>query len=126
MMVVVGEPKEIHTNLGVIRFEESLDGLTNDAHKEILTRLIDGKRVRRAWRGKDDRLHGSAVHSLSKANEDALHAAYPYAEWHYMKLAAYPVHVFTAVHKGIPVAVAAPVTTRAEDFVRKSKWIKQF
>jgi hypothetical protein len=126
MMVVVGEPRVIKTDLGDIRFDTSLSGLVNGAYDEILSRLIDGKRVKRAWRGMDDRLHGSAVHSLSKENEEALHTVYPYAEWHYMKLAAYPVHVFVALHRGIPIAVAAPFTTRAEDVARKDKWMKQF
>lgn len=123
MMVIKGTPKQIQTDIGVIEFRDDISELFNDGYPQILARLIDGKRVRRAYR-ENGRIVGSAVHSISKENEEVVREAYPGAEWHYMKVDAYPVHIFVALDRGLPVAVAAPVTSRSEDVARKDKWMK--
>lgn len=123
IMVIKGSPKQIQTDIGVIYFREDISTLFNDGYPQILARLIDGKRVRRAYR-ENGRIVGSAVHSISKENEEVVREAYPGAEWHYMKVEAYPIHIFVALDRGSPVAIAAPVTSRSEDFTRKDKWVK--
>jgi hypothetical protein len=122
IMLVLGAERREETSLGPVDFRPSFEKLIGGAYDDIVARLLDGKRTRRVHPHAHGGLRGSATHTLAQSSEDIVKREYPRAEWHYMKVDAYPVHVFVATERGIPVAIAAPSTSRPDDFDKVKRW----
>lgn len=122
IMLVIGEARREETELGPVDFRPTLADLRDNALVDILAGLRTGKRTRRAHPDSSGHVRGSETHRLSTPNHDIVKREYPRAEWHYMKIKAYPVHIFVATDNGLPVAVAAPQTSRDDDFARVKRW----
>jgi hypothetical protein len=125
IMVVIGEERREETELGPVDFRPTFEALLLGLYSAILDRLRTGKRTRRAHPDAYGAIRGSATHRLSQDNESIVKREHPRAEWHYMKIDAYPVHIFVATENGVPVAIAACQTSRSEDFERLRQWDAQ-
>jgi hypothetical protein len=125
-MVIKGEPRNEDTGHGIVEFRESMSTLANGAYDELTACLRSGKGIKRAHPDGQGSICGSETHRLLSTNMDIVKREYPRAEWHYVRLKAYPICVFVATEGGLPVALAAPVTSFPEQDKRRiDKWSKR-